>query len=587
LALAPAAAVALIAAALGLPLWRPLFVYGHSIDLDPFRQVAFDAAIRAGDWLPRWTPCWYYGYGSPIFHFYAPLPYYLSELWLLAGASLPRAFQLTLFAAWLGSGLAMYLLARDSLSRPAASVAAVLYLLAPYHLVDMLVRHALGEHLAFVWLPLALWGVAGTALRPGALRFAVGALAVAALPLTHNLTALLALPVVIGWSALAWARTRDRAGLARAAGATLLGLALSAFFWLPALADLATVSARQRLTGEYFRFWLHFVEPGQLVYSPWGFGGSREGTLNDGMSFQIGLLHWTLSGAAALALAARFLRPGGQERQEAGWTALAALAVFMAAAWMTTPLSRPLWDAIPGLALAQFPWRFLTLATFGASLASGFAIDAWAAPDRRLARPLAAGAAILVALLAYGSYAQPHFAVYDRERQDYLDASWPQARALLQDPVHYQNAAARADLTNLIETGQTGTSRHEYLPEGVTRLPSRVAASRAELLGDGRIQSAQRIGPNHDRFSVALQADGELRFHQFLFPGWRAVVDGKPATLRAEPASGVILLAVPAGEHVVEIEFASTPLRRAAGALSAFALLALGMLALGPLRRRS
>jgi hypothetical protein len=49
----------------------------------------------------------------------------------------------------------------------------------------------------------------------------------------------------------------------------------------------------------------------------------------------------------------------------------------------------------------------------------------------------------------------------------------------------------------------------------------------------------------------------------------------------------VILLAVPSGEHVIEIEYASTPLRRAAGALSALALLALGMLALGPLRRRS
>ena len=277
----------------------------------------------------------------------------------------------------------MYLLARDALSRPAATVAAVLYLLAPYHLVDMLVRHALGEHLAFVWIPLALWGVAGTLGRPGALRFAVGALAVAALPLTHNLTALLALPVVIGWSALAWARTRDTAGLARAAAATALGLALSAFFWLPALADLAAVSARQRLTGEYFRFWLHFVEPGQLFYSPWGFGGSREGTLDDGMSFQIGLLHWALAGAAAAALAARFRRAGGLGRDEASWTALAALAVFAAAALMTTALSRPLWDAIPWLALAQFPWRFLTLAVFGASLASGFAIDALAAPERR------------------------------------------------------------------------------------------------------------------------------------------------------------------------------------------------------------
>jgi uncharacterized membrane protein len=284
--LAPLAAIALVAVVTSAPLWRPLFVYGHSIDLDPFRQVAFDAALRVGDPLPRWTPYWYYGYGSPLFHFYAPLPYFVTELWLLAGASFARAFQLTLFSGWLASGLAMYLLARDAFSRPAATVAAVLYLFAPYHLVDMLVRHALGEHLAFVWIPLAIWGAAGTVSRPGALRFAIGALAVAALPLTHNLTALIALPVVIAWSSLAWARNRDRAGLARAAAATVLGLALSAFFWLPAIADLAGVSARERLTGEFFRYSLH-------------------------------------------------------------------------------------WNAIGWLALVQFPWRFLTLAAFGASLACG------------------------------------------------------------------------------------------------------------------------------------------------------------------------------------------------------------------------
>ena len=390
--------IVLVAAAASVPLWRPLFVYGHSIDLDPFRQVAFDAAFRAGDWLPRWTAYWYYGFGAPLFHFYAPLPYFVTELWLLAGASLARAFQLTLFSGWLASGLAMYLLARDALSRPAATVAAVLYLFAPYHLVDMLVRHALGEHLAFVWIPLAVWGVAGSVSRPGPLRFAIGALAVAALPLTHNLTALISMPVVIAWSGLAWARTRDHAGLARAAAATALGLALSAFFWLPAFADLAGVSARERLTGEFFRFSLHFVHPKQLFSPDWGFGGSRPGVEDDDMSFQIGLLHWALAAVAGLALARRVRRAGGLGPDAGTWTALAALAVFGGATLMTTAIAEPLWDAIGWLAFAQFPWRFLTLAAFGASLASGFAIDALAPRGRVWARPLAAAAAILCAV---------------------------------------------------------------------------------------------------------------------------------------------------------------------------------------------
>jgi hypothetical protein len=584
--LAPIAVLVLVAVSTSLSLWRPLFVYGHSIDLDPYRQLAFDAALRAGDWLPRWTPDWYHGYGSPLFHFYSPLAYFVTELWLLAGAPLARAFQLTLFVAWLGSGLAMYLLARDAYSRAASTVAAVLYLLAPYHLVDMLVRHALGEHLAFVWIPLAIWGIAGTLSRPGALRFAVGALAMAALPLTHNLMALFALPVVVAWSALAWARTRDRAGLARAAAATWLGLALSAFFWLPALADLAAVSARQRLTSEYFRFSLHFVHPGQLFWSPWGFGGSREGTLDDGMSFQIGVLHWALAAAAAIALAIRLRRARGLSRDEASGTTLAALGVFGAATLMTTALSEPLWTAIPWLALAQFPWRFLTLAAFGASLASGLAIDALIPPAPRWVRPLAAAAAVLLAVLAYGGFARAQFAIYDRAQREPVPAPWPQALALLEDAARYQDLGARANLETLVEDGQSGVSRHEYLPNGVTRLPSRPPAIRAEVLAAGRVERAERLGPNHDRFRVAMQEPGPLRFHQFLFPGWRAAVDGNPAPLRAEPGSGVILIEVPAGPHEVEVEFASTPLRQAASAASALALLGLLIACLGPWLRR-
>jgi hypothetical protein len=567
--------IALVAAVASLPLWRPLFVYGHSIELDPFRQLAFDAAFRAGDWFPRWTPDWYRGYGAPLFHFYAPLPYFVSELWLLAGASLPRAFQLTLFSGWLASGLAMYLLARDAFSRPAATVAAVLYLFAPYHLVDMLVRHALGEHLAFLWVPLAIWGVAGSVSRPGALRFAVGALAVAALPLTHNLSALLALPVVIAWSGLEWARTRDHAGLARAASATALGLALSAFFWLPALVDLAAVSARERLTGGFFRYSLHFVEPGQLFSPAWGFGGSRPGVADDDMSFQIGLLHWALAAVAAAALGRHLWQTRGLGQEAGAWAALAALGVFAGAAWMTTAASQPLWDAIPLLALAQFPWRLLALAAFGASLASGFAIDALAPREQRWARPLAAGAAILCAALAYGAYAQPRFAVYDLARGEPAPATFAEARARLADPSRYQDLAARADLATLIASGQSGASRHEYLPDAATRPPASPPLARAEMLGAGRIERAERLGANHDRFTVVLPAAGELRFNQFHFAGWRAEIDGDRATLRAEPGSGAILVPVPAGAHVVEIEFGSTPLRRAASAASGIALLVL------------
>jgi hypothetical protein len=111
---------------------------------------------------------------------------------------------------------------------------------------------------------------------------------------------------------------------------------------------------------------------------------------------------------------------------------------------------------------------------------------------------------------------------------------------------------------------------------------------RAEVLAGGRIERAETIGPNHERYTVAMDAAGELRFNQFLFAGWRAAIDGKPAPLAGERGSGAILVAVPAGIHAVELEFGSTPLRQAASAISALALLLLLLVALaGPWLRRS
>jgi len=254
---------------------------------------------------------------------------------------------------------------------------------------------------------------------------------------------------------------------------------------------------------------------------------------------------------------------------------------------MTTAIAEPLWDAIPLLAFAQFPWRFLTLSAFGASLASGFAIDALAPQGRPWARPLAAAAAIACAVLVYGAYARPQFALYDREQDDLVHAAYPEARALLDESARYQEVAARANLATLIGTGQRGTSRHEYLPDGVSRLPVRPPGSRAEVLEGGRVEQTETIGPNHERFTVAMDTPGVMRFNQFWFAGWRAAIDGSEAPLRIEPGSGTILISVPAGTHVVELEFGSTPLRRAASAGSAISLLVLAIASAGPwLRHR-
>jgi hypothetical protein len=75
-----------------------------------------------------------------------------------------------------------------------------------------------------------------------------------------------------------------------------LGLGLSAFAWLPALAARQYASMNRAVEGNG-KYSDHFVYLHQLFYSPWGYGLSVRGP-DDGMSFALG---WSQLLLAALA----------------------------------------------------------------------------------------------------------------------------------------------------------------------------------------------------------------------------------------------------------------------------------------------
>jgi len=139
-------------------MWEvPALLAGHSARKDLVRLAEFDAAFRAADFFPSWSPDLYSGYGSPIFQFYAPLSYYAAEVPVLMGLDYATALKLTQLLALFFSGLAMYRLASTDFPGWVACVGAIFYMVAPYRLVDMFIRHALAEHCAFIWLPLIVW----------------------------------------------------------------------------------------------------------------------------------------------------------------------------------------------------------------------------------------------------------------------------------------------------------------------------------------------------------------------------------------------------------------------------------------------
>ena len=138
----------------------------------------------------------------------APDPYvFVSSaiLWSIA-FSLCRVFfvdatKLVFAVAYIASMVTMFVWAEAQWGRIAGLTAAIVYGFAPYRFVDLYVRGAIGEHTAFVFLPIILWGLLKLARCRNRRWGMVVAASIAGLLLSHNAMSLMFLPVVFLYGA--------------------------------------------------------------------------------------------------------------------------------------------------------------------------------------------------------------------------------------------------------------------------------------------------------------------------------------------------------------------------------------------------
>jgi hypothetical protein len=393
---APLLVVAIVCALASAAIWLgPGILNTRAGGDSPFlliRTHELAANLRAGVFPARWMPDAAYGLGYPFFNFYASLPYYLAAALTVLGVDMLIAIKFTQTIGMFAAGFAMLGWARTIYPQPlkgssgdripwAATLAACAYVLAPFHLVNVYVRgDSLSEFWAFVWFPLILWGVQGVVV--GKRWSVIGlALSLAALVLTHNVSALIFAPFIVIYG-LAWlirnARQSDAFAPSCLRGAiwlgvaALLALALSAWFWLPALAEAPAVQLGDQTTG-YFNYANHF-----RLATHWGWAANLvqpslafDYAVNEnGDAFAMGLLQ-----TALVVIGAVVWWWSSRRAKRSHFELVLMLALFALATFMITPLSEFIWARAPLLPLTQFPWRFLSVqAVFAAVLIGGVGI---------------------------------------------------------------------------------------------------------------------------------------------------------------------------------------------------------------------
>jgi uncharacterized membrane protein YfhO len=91
--------------------------------------------------------------------------------------------------------------------------------------------------------------------------------------------------------------------------------------------------------------------------------------------------------------------------------------------------------------------------------------------------------------------------------------------------------------------------------------------------------------PQHRAIDVKSSGTVRLFVRTFNYPGWTATMDGHPAALLTDGQTGAMLISLPAGTHLVTLDFLDTPARRLGAQITLLSLLlVLAALALGALR---
>jgi hypothetical protein len=563
------------------------------------RQVELNQAWSQGILYPRWAPDLAYGYGMPLFHYAPPLLYHVSQFIHLTGLPLDASMKGTVILMMFLYSMGMYLFARDVFGPRAGLLAAAIYLYAPYRLREAYIQGNYGQFCGLAFYPLILWACHGLITTRRRRYVPLVALSLAGLLLSHNISAMIFAPL-LGVYLIFQLLGSQSAGRAipRLSFALVLGLGLSAFFWLPAFGERSMIRLAG-ITRGFFDFRTNFINLSELLALPRRLDLS---TINPYYPLSLGLaqisfgvlalagagLYYALRHRHAAAAQAGERSPGeglqGAESRPMGHILFFG-AALLATTFLAVPASLAVWEQVPLLELAEFPWRWLGPATLCAAvLAGGFVylVERRLGGRGRAWGRLVFGLGLAFTLAANLSYLFP-------------DQFIPWGTPGPAEAVAYE-----------AETGAIGTtSTGEFLPRWVDRYPSPqvlgpdYAAGRLPVkldpaeLPPGATATTLSYTARETRVSVSSPAPFMATWRALYWPGWRmSILDAgggqeRSIDLQITQPDGLMRARLPAGEYQVSLRLFPTPIRRVASVVSVLCAAAfLGVLIVGPSGRR-
>ncbi len=517
---------------ISFPAVRSLLLPGgftsHDLTHHVLRQIDMDRLLSEGQFPPRWSGDLNKGYGYPLFIFNYPLPPLIGEAFHKIGFNFLDSVKAVLFLSFVMSTLGMYLFLKSLFnSYLSAFLGAIFYLYAPIHLIVVYVSGSPGASMGLVFPPFMLWAIVKLYQAKSKKFLLIGSFSFAGMILSHNISAFIFMPVILAFVIVLKLTEKKRENqnfLRDVVLMFLFGLGLSAFFWLPAIAEKQYIRYDALMQRIYLD---QFPTLSQIIYSPWGYGLSHPKSPAGGMSYQVGLAH-----LAVMVLLSALL---WKMRKIKTFLIIGIFAIlsFLISVFFMLEISLPLWDRLPFLPYIQFPVRLLAVSTFSASIIAGLLVRYF---------PLKKTLFLLLLLLVL--YAnRNHLGInqkYDPGEQYYLSLK------------------------------TSATSFDEDLPIWVNKLITDVSTAKFSFLsGGGKVEVLENKSA---RVLARMEAttSARVRFNQYYFPGWEIKVDEKKINFSysAPENNGMPVFDIEKGSHLIKAEFRNTPLRNLADIIS-------------------
>lgn len=514
---------------LSIPATWALFVsgfYGASDDIHIAWLNQFHKALMMGQIPPRFVPDLSFGFGYPLFNFVFPLPFYMGEIFHLLGLSLVDSIKAVFFISVPLSGVFMYLLLRQYTIKSLSLLGAALYIYTPYRAVDLYIRGAIGEIVSFALLPLILLSAVKITKFQSFRWVGIGAISLASLVLSHNITAYMFFPFVglflLGQIIFSPVKRKI---IKQVLMMIILGFLISIYFWLPAIVD-----SKLMKYDTVFNFSDHFPTIRQLAKPYWGYGASVPGPY-DGMPFFLGGVNIFVLIMSIIIL---FLKWKEIEIEKKIMLVCASITIATAL-FLMNYRSAFIWASVPMLPYFQFPWRFLILTTFFIP--------------------------ILVIVFGYFKY------------QKYL--IWLLLIIIISTSFYFrpQDFLGRTDeyFLNRYVPHPVASEEYKKTQEEYLRLPKNTQVRPDKLypriIGDG-IKEVKILNDLNASFTVESNKSTTINYNKYLFPGWTVSIDNKETNIKPGLPFGQITFSVPAGMHKVKVDFEETQMKKVLDAIS-------------------